>query len=63
MESAALISLIGLGRQVIGWVVQQAALLAADEAISAEELQAIKTAAELSDTAWDEAIANIRSEL
>lgn len=60
MQGKALIALILLGRQIIGWVAQQASLLAAEGVISDEDLQAIKAAADLSDTAWDNIIANIR---
>ena len=56
-----LLGMLGIGRQIVSWVVKQANLLATRGVITPEELQAIKTEAGLSDSAWDEEVAAARA--
>ena len=58
-----LLALLGIGKQIVGWVTTQAALMNAEGAISDEEFNKIKAEAGLSDAAWDEAVAEARARL
>ena len=58
-----LLALLGIGKQIIGWVTTQASLMQAQGQISDEEFNKIKAEAGLSDAAWDEAVAAARARL
>lgn len=54
---------LGLAKQLIGWIIEQAALLAAQGDITEEEFNRIKAEAQVSDSAWDEAVAAAKARL
>ena len=58
-----LLALLGLGKQILGWVTTQASLLKAEGKISDEEFDKIKAEAGLSDEAWDNEVAAARERL
>ncbi len=57
------LALLGLTKQIVGWVTTQASLARAQGQITDEQFDQIKAAADLSDGAWDEAVAAARERL
>ena len=58
-----LLALLGIGKQIVGWVTTQASLLKAQGQISDEEFNKIKAEAGLSDEAWDTEVEAARKRL
>lgn len=58
-----LLTMLGLGKQIIGWVMTQASLMQAQGQISDEEFNKIKAEAGQSDAAWDQAVEAARARL
>ena len=60
---ASLLPLLMLGKQIIGWVTDQAALLKAKDGISDEDFNRIKAEAGVEDTDWDARVAAAKARL
>lgn len=58
-----LLTMLGVAKQITGWVTTQATLLNAQGQISDEDLAKIKDEAGVSDSNWDDAVAAARARL